>query len=48
MVRGGPRLKWKNHDVLKGGDMRCTDQNGQVVARFEASVWKEIQKVGMR
>ena len=45
-VPGSPTLKWKDHDVLKGGDMRCTDQKGQVVARFEASRWKDVQKVG--
>lgn len=46
-VPGGPMLKWKNHDFLKGGDMKCTDQAGQVVARFEASRWKKVQKVSL-
>jgi len=31
------KLKWKTHDVMKGGDMKCTDQGRNVVARFEAS-----------
>ena len=42
---GGGSLKWKNHNVLKGGDLRCTDGSGQVVARFEAVRWGKVQKV---
>ncbi|MCJ1278442.1 hypothetical protein MMC21_006259 [Puttea exsequens] len=43
---GGGSLKWKNHNVLKGGDLRCTDGSGQVVARFEAVRWGKVQKEG--
>ena len=39
------KLKWKNHDAMKGGDIRCTDKGGQTVARLEAKTWKKVQKV---
>ena len=44
-VPGVGKLTWKSHHVLNGGDMRCTDERKQVVARMEAKRWKEVQKV---
>ena len=38
-------LKWKNKDVFKGGDMKCADGTGEVVARFEVGKWAKVQKV---
>ncbi|KAL6721288.1 hypothetical protein ACLMJK_000390 [Lecanora helva] len=43
-VPGIGKLKWKNKDVLKGGDLKCVDESGNVMARFEASKWAEVQK----
>lgn len=44
VAAGGRRFEWKANDVLKGGDMVCKDDNGQVVARFDANKWGKVQK----
>ena len=42
---GVGKLKWKNDNVLKGGDIKCTAGNGEVLARLEAGKWGKVQKV---
>lgn len=42
---GVGKLKWKSKDVLKGGEMKCSDGGGEMVARFEAGKWGKVQKV---
>ena len=33
------RFKWKMGGFLHGGDMRCSDQEDRVCAKFESSGW---------
>ena len=33
------RFKWKMGGFLHGGDMKCSDQEDNVCARFECSGW---------
>lgn len=33
---GGGKLKRENHDLLKGGDVRCTNERGELVGKSEA------------
>ena len=42
----GEKLKWKDNKALKGGDVKCTDAGGQVVARVEIVTWKKVGKEG--
>jgi len=35
-MSAGGKLKRENHDVLKGGDVRCTNERGELVGRLEA------------
>ena len=41
-VPGVGKLKWKNQ---KGGEIRCTDEKGEAVARLEVATWGKVKKV---
>ena len=41
-VPGIGKLKWKNKT---GGEIKCTDEKGEVVARLETATWGKVKKV---